>query len=129
MSEEEAEMAAASAAANGGEICGDSRVFFAFNLHDLNPDAREILDGIARCLTNNAAKKIRVEGHADERGTTQYNLNLGDKRALTAKEYLVRLGVDGSRIGTLSYGEEKPLEPASNEDAWSKNRRVEVRFK
>jgi peptidoglycan-associated lipoprotein len=72
----------------------------------------------------NSGKKVRVEGHCDERGTVEYNLVLGQKRADSAKNFLVNLGVDGRLLETISYGKEKPLDPAHNEEAWAKNRRV-----
>lgn len=128
MSEEEAEMAQRAAAAAGGAICEGTRVFFAFNLHDLNPEARQLLEGIAKCLSGDAKKKIVIEGHADERGTTQYNIDLGERRARSVKEYIGRLGVAQDRIRTVSFGEEKPLEDSSTEDAWSLNRRGEIKF-
>ncbi len=72
----------------------------------------------------NSGKKVRVEGHCDERGTVEYNLVLGQKRADSAKNFLVNLGADGRLLETISYGKERPLDPAHNEEAWAKNRRV-----
>lgn len=101
-------------------------VRFDFNMADLRPDAREVLDTMAKCMAQNAGWKLTIEGHADERGTTDFNLQLGDRRAGAVKDYLVRLGVDKSRIKTISYGEEKPVDPSSSESAWSANRRGEL---
>ncbi len=103
-----------------------ARVQFDFNMHDLRPDAREVLDNFAKCLQQNADWRLRIEGHADERGTTDYNLQLGDNRAASVRDYLVRLGVEKARVSTISYGEEKPLVAASTEEAWSQNRRAEL---
>jgi peptidoglycan-associated lipoprotein len=112
---------------DGDLNCNKSaRVQFDFNLFDLRPEAREALDTVAKCLQKNPEWKLTVEGHADERGTTDYNLQLGDRRAGSIKEYLVRLGVDKSRIKTISYGEEKPLTAAATEEAWAQNRRGEL---
>jgi peptidoglycan-associated lipoprotein len=101
-------------------------VRFDFNASDLRPDAREILDSFARCLAQNGSWRLTIEGHADERGTTDYNLQLGERRASSVRDYLVRLGVDKARLKTLSYGEEKPLDPSSTEAAWALNRRGEL---
>ncbi len=101
-------------------------VHFDFNMSDLQPQAREVLDTFAKCMQKNADWKLTIEGHCDERGTTDYNLALGERRASSVKDYMARLGVEKSRIKTISYGEEKPLDPASTEAAWAKNRRAEL---
>lgn len=101
-------------------------VRFDFNVSDLRPDAREVLDTLAKCMAQNAGWRVTVEGHADERGTTDYNLQLGDRRAGSVKDYLSRLGVDKARIRTISYGEEKPLDTSGTEEAWARNRRGEL---
>jgi peptidoglycan-associated lipoprotein len=84
-----------------------------------------VLDRKADILRANPALRIRISGHADERGSDEYNLVLGNKRSLAAKQYLVSKGVDASRIDVTSFGEERPVDPASNEAAWAKNRRDE----
>jgi len=112
-----------------GECPAEATVFFEFNVFDLTPEARSTLDQTAKCMKANAAQKLNVEGHADERGTTQYNLDLGDKRARAIKDYVVRLGVEGSRIQTVSYGEERPAVGSSDEGAWAKNRRGVLKLK
>ena len=70
---------------------------------------------------------IKIEGHCDERGTVEYNLGLGDRRAMSVKNYLIDLGISADRIETISYGKERPVDPGHNEDAWAKNRRAEFR--
>ena len=101
-------------------------VRFDFNAADLRPDAREVLDTMSKCMAQNADWRLTIEGHADDRGTTDFNLQLGDRRAGSVKEYLTRLGVDKARVKTISYGEEKPLENAQSEEAWARNRRGEL---
>ena len=98
-------------------------VHFDFDKYDLTENARQILAGHARILKDNPGVKILVEGHCDERGTTEYNLTLGERRAAAVREYLVNYGIDPSRVSTISYGEERPLDPRHDEGAWGKNRR------
>jgi peptidoglycan-associated lipoprotein len=100
--------------------------FFAFDASTLDEDAQEALRQSATWLRQNPEFRIRIEGHCDERGTEQYNLALGDRRAESAASYLATLGVDRSRISTVSYGEERPFEEASNEEAWAQNRRAHL---
>jgi len=83
-----------------------------------------VLDANAKLLRDNAGAGITIEGHCDERGTAEYNLALGEKRALAAKTYLVSLGVPADRVRTVSYGKEFPFDPGHDEGAWSKNRRA-----
>jgi peptidoglycan-associated lipoprotein len=97
--------------------------FFEYNDSALSADAQTALTSSATWLKKNAQYNLLIEGHCDERGTEQYNLALGDRRANQAKEYLVTLGVDAGRIRTVSYGEERPFDPGHDESAWSKNRR------
>jgi peptidoglycan-associated lipoprotein len=99
-------------------------VHFEFDRYDLTEDTRRSLEDLAQALKANPAFNVQIEGHADERGTTEYNLALGERRAQAAKDYLVSLGVDASRIDTISYGEERPLDPGHNELAWALNRRA-----
>jgi peptidoglycan-associated lipoprotein len=105
-----------------------ARVQFDYNMSDLRPEGRAVLDTLARCLTKNAEWKITVEGHCDDRGTPEYNLSLGENRAKSVKKYLTALGVDDKRVRVVTYGEEKPLDPSQTEDAWAKNRRGEILF-
>jgi len=99
-------------------------VHFDFDKYDIRPADAEILKANAAVLTKNPNVKIQIEGHCDERGTIEYNLALGERRASSAKAYLVSIGIPASRISTISYGKERPLDPAHNEEAWAKNRRA-----
>lgn len=98
-------------------------VYFDFDKYFLRSDAKDALNRTAQALKDNPSAKIRIEGNCDERGTVEYNLALGEKRAKAAMDYLENLGVEKSRMTVISYGKEKPLYPGHNEDAWSKNRR------
>jgi peptidoglycan-associated lipoprotein len=99
-------------------------VFFAFDKSDLTSDAKRKLENNARQLKDARNVSITIEGHCDERGTSAYNLALGERRAKAAASFLTSLGVSSSRIKTVSYGEERPFATGSNEAAWSKNRRA-----
>jgi peptidoglycan-associated lipoprotein len=98
-------------------------IYFDFDRYDIRSGDAEILKENAALLLKNPHVKIQVEGHCDERGTDEYNLALGERRANSAKKYLISLGIPGDRISTISYGEEKPADPGHNENAWAKNRR------
>ena len=98
-------------------------VFFEFDRYDLSNDARTTLKTAADWLRKNPSVRIEVEGHCDDRGTNEYNLALGAKRAQTAKDYLETLGVAAGRLSTISYGEEIPVCREHSESCWSKNRR------
>ncbi len=100
------------------------RVFFDFDRYNLNPPARRILEKQAVWLKKYSKVTITVEGHTDERGTREYNLALGDRRANSTKDYLVSLGIDPNRVKTISYGKERPVALGSNEAAWAQNRRA-----
>lgn len=99
-------------------------IYFAFDSFDLTPESRETLRSNANWLQSNAQARVEVEGHCDERGTTEYNLALGAKRARAARDYLVTLGVSPERLSTISYGEELPLCREATESCWQQNRRV-----
>jgi len=99
-------------------------IHFDFDKSDIRADSREILQKNADWLQNNPDIKIQIEGHCDERGTAEYNLALGERRAMSTKKYLISLGISADRIYTISYGEELPIDPNHSEDAWSKNRRA-----
>lgn len=105
------------------EEAGD-RVFFAFDSSELTFAARQTLQAQASWLRQFPNVNITIEGHADERGTREYNLALGDRRATAAKNYLVALGISEGRISTISYGKERPAVLGSNEAAWAQNRRA-----
>jgi peptidoglycan-associated lipoprotein len=104
-----------------GEIFKD--INFDYDKYSLSPEAREILKKHADYLAKNRDVNVTIEGHCDERGTSEYNLALGERRAKEAMKYLKELGVSAKRMKTVSYGKEKPLEPGHNEEAWAKNRR------
>ncbi len=99
-------------------------VLFDYDSAVLSAEARQLLKIKAKWLDVNAGYNIVVQGHCDERGTTEYNLALGDQRAAAVKAFLMDLGISGARITTISYGEEKPLDPGNNEAAWARNRRA-----
>ena len=99
-------------------------VFFAFDDYALSEEARTILAADAKLLGESKSVKVTIEGHCDERGTVEYNLALGEKRALGAKNYLVNYGIDGSRISIISYGKERPFNSGHDEEAWAQNRRA-----
>jgi peptidoglycan-associated lipoprotein len=99
-------------------------VLFAFDSFTLSSEAKSILERKAAWLAENPQAKTQIEGHCDERGTTAYNLALGERRAHAAKQYLGALGINAARLSTISYGEEAPVDPRHTEDAWSLNRRA-----
>jgi len=114
----------------GSSLKGDAAVFenkdihFDYDRFSIKPEDRKILAEKASYLNSHQDVKIRIEGHCDERGTTEYNLALGERRAKAAQEYLVFLGISPSRISTISYGEERPLDTSGTEEAWANNRRA-----
>ena len=99
------------------------RIFFATNKSSLTTASRETLRKQATYIRKNKSLNVTIEGHADERGTREYNLALGERRANAAKDYLMTYGISGKRISVISYGKEKPVNPASTPLAWSQNRR------
>lgn len=104
-------------------------VHFDFDKYNIRPDAAEVLKHKAEWLKENPDVAVIIEGHCDERGTEAYNLALGERRATSAKKFLVSLGVVEKRLETISYGEERPLDPRHNEEAWTKNRRAQFVIK
>jgi len=104
-------------------------VHFSYDSSVLDDKAQEILKSKADWLRNNPGKKALIEGHCDERGTVAYNLALGDRRAESAKRFLISLGIDGSRLATVSYGEERPISTGGGEAAWAQNRRAQFVIK
>jgi len=98
-------------------------IHFDFDRYDIRPEDTQILKENAALLSKYPQVKVQVEGHCDERGTNEYNLALGERRASAAKKYLLSLGISTDRISSISYGEEKPLDTGHDEEAWSKNRR------
>jgi len=101
-----------------------STVYFEFDQYDLSDSTRAVLQANAQWLQGNPEYRIVVEGHCDERGTIEYNLALGEKRARAVVDYLADLGLGASRVRMITYGEERPEDPTSSEAAWSKNRRA-----
>jgi peptidoglycan-associated lipoprotein len=99
-------------------------IHFAFDAYSLSVEAQGILLEKARFLEAHPGIQVLIEGHCDERGTEQYNLALGDRRAHAAQKYLTGLGIPEERMATVSYGEERPLDPGHNEEAWARNRRA-----
>ncbi len=98
---------------------------FDFDRYEIRPDAKPILNGIAEWMKQNPGFQLMIEGHCDERGTAEYNLALGERRAGSAKKYLSQMGISDARLFTISYGKERPLDPRSNTEAWAKNRRCQ----
>jgi len=98
--------------------------YFDFDRYDLRPDARAILDRKVAFLNENGSVRVQVEGHCDERGTNAYNMVLGERRATASRQYLTTAGISAGRVSTISYGEERPVDPGHNEAAWAKNRRA-----
>ena len=111
-------------AANAGDI-----IYFDTDSSNVNADARYILDAQARWLNNFPKTSITVEGHADERGTREYNLALGDRRASAVKNYLIAIGIDPRRINTISYGKEQPVIVGTGSQSWAQNRRSQTRVR
>ncbi len=99
-------------------------ILFEFDKYDVKSDYKSELKSIAEWMAKNSGAKLSIEGHCDDRGTNEYNLALGDRRAKAVKDYLVSLGVPAAKLQTISYGEEKPLCTEQTEDCWAKNRRA-----
>ena len=119
-----AEEAARKAAMDARELFLYEVIYFEFDKSDLLAESQEVLRGKAEYLKDNPDILVIIEGHCDERGTNEYNLALGDRRASSAKDFLVNLGLAGSRLTCVSYGEERPADPGHDEEAWAKNRRA-----
>ncbi|MGB2437036.1 MAG: peptidoglycan-associated lipoprotein Pal, partial [Candidatus Puniceispirillales bacterium] len=100
------------------------RVLFDFDSYELTSSAKSVLNNQANFLSSNPSVRITIEGHCDERGTREYNLALGERRATAARDFLLAQGVDSARLRTISYGKERPAVAGSNEGAWAKNRRA-----
>jgi peptidoglycan-associated lipoprotein len=105
----------------------EQMVFFDYDSSSIRADSKQTLDAKVPLLRQHTGFTIVIEGHADERGSTEYNLALGTRRAASVMDYLVGFGLDTGRFRTFSYGEERPLAPGSDEAAWSRNRRAEFR--
>lgn len=118
----------------GGSVIGDRSgldlseriVYFEYDSSELMPGGRAIVDHFGRFLAENPSARLRLEGHADERGTREYNIGLGERRAISVQAALVAAGASPSQISVVSYGEERPAVPGSDESVWAQNRRVEI---
>jgi peptidoglycan-associated lipoprotein len=106
------------------EAAGSDTILFAFDSYGLEEAARQTLGGQAEWLARNPGVRVTIEGHADERGTREYNLALGERRANAAKNFLAAQGVSADRMSIISYGKERPAVDGSNEEAWAANRRA-----
>lgn len=131
LAKQEAAKAANQAASTAEQLrknamAADTLFFFEFDRSDLKQDALDDLDSHAKYLAADRSAKVRLEGHADERGTRAYNLALGERRANSVARYLVIQGVNRSQIESMSYGEERPLSLSRDDNGWSRNRRVEL---
>ena len=109
--------------------CSDSRIHFDFNLADIHPDETAKLQRMGRCLKADHALHVTIEGNADERGTEDWNLALGDKRATAVENYLEQLGASKAQLRTVSYGKDRPLCTQHNEECWAKNRQAALKAK
>lgn len=121
-----------SAPARGMEFAEADRlqtVYFPFDSSDIQPETRRALDANVEVLKQHPRLVIMVEGHCDERGTVEYNLALGQRRAGSVRSYLVAAGINPDRVFTISYGREQPVDARSNEEAWARNRRAEFKVR
>ena len=111
--------------ANLGDL--EQTIYFDYNDANIREDSKALLTQVAAAMAKDPGIKIEIEGHCDERGSTEYNLQLGERRARAVEKYLMTQGVKGGQISTISYGEERPADPESNERAFAKNRRAELK--
>lgn len=118
-----------SGSAADAALVAKRRVYFAFDSSQLDDENRKIVEAHARNMNANPNLRVHLEGHTDERGTREYNMALGERRAQTVERTLRVLGVAPNRVTVVSYGEEKPVAPGHNEAAWSQNRRVEIVYR
>ena len=102
-------------------------VYFEFDKSSITEESRAILEQNAEIIKENPGVIVQIEGHCDERGTNEYNIALGQRRASATRDYLIELGVNAGRLATISYGEERPIDAAHNDEAWAKNRRAQFR--
>jgi peptidoglycan-associated lipoprotein len=117
------------AGAGGAATSAPRVVYFDFDSYTIKDEFRPLIEANARALTAARSKRVTIEGHTDERGGREYNLALGQKRAETVARALTLLGVNDNQIEAVSFGKERPVDPASNEAAWAKNRRAEIKDK
>ena len=109
---------------DSGKIAGLTTVHFGYDKSSLDASAKKDIQSNVQWMKSNAAVKVQIEGHCDNRGTIEYNVALGERRANAVKAYMVSLGIPADRLSVISYGKEKPLESGDNEAAWAKNRRA-----
>lgn len=112
------------AGSDSGKIDGLKTVFFDYDKATLSADSKKVIQGNVDWMKKNASTKVQIEGHCDDRGSIEYNVALGERRANAVKDYMVSLGLSSNRLATISYGEEKPLVSGENDAAWKKNRRA-----
>ncbi|GMR06728.1 MAG: peptidoglycan-associated lipoprotein Pal [Gammaproteobacteria bacterium] len=110
------------------DLLSQTRVYFAYDNTELDADSQAIAEAHAAFLSNNPSTRVVLEGHADERGTREYNLALGERRAQSVADVFVALGVNAANIENVSYGEENPVAEGHDESSWRLNRRVEIRY-
>jgi peptidoglycan-associated lipoprotein len=122
---QERDRAARENATGGLRAALTERIYFDYDSDELTQAAEALLQRKAAILRANPSVRLRIEGHADERGSTEYNLALGQRRAESVRAYFIGYGIDGDRFTTVSYGKERPLVEGTDEDAWSRNRRAE----
>ncbi len=118
------EMAFDAAGSDSGTIAGLSTIYFDYDQANITTEARRQLAANAEWIKNNPNVAMQIEGHRDARGTVEYNIALGERRAISVKNYLVSLGVDGKRLSIISYGKERPMAQGDTEEAYGKNRRA-----
>nr|WP_269530718.1 peptidoglycan-associated lipoprotein Pal [Algiphilus aromaticivorans] len=111
------------------ELERENTVYFEFDSSDLSREGRSTVEKHADFLTRNPDVRVRLEGHTDERGTREYNIGLGERRAQAVARVLTARGVSSDQFSVVSYGEERPAVSGSNEEAWAKNRRVEIVYR
>ena len=121
----EAPVATVSAVELAAQQISDGVILFDFNKYDIKAEYREVLQQAAELMKQHPSIKVRLEGHCDARGTQEYNLALGERRARAAYEYLVRLGVPAEQLEIISFGKERPAVQGTGEEVWAKNRRDE----
>lgn len=112
------------AGSDSGKIDGLKTVFFDYDKSTISAEAKKTIQGNVEWMRKNAGTKVQIEGHCDNRGSIEYNVALGERRANAVKDYMMSLGIAGNRLATISYGEEKPLVSSENESAWKRNRRA-----
>ena len=117
---------AGAATAQEAELLGQTVIYFDFDTARVRPEYSEVLAAHARYLAADSTRDVRLEGHADERGSREYNIGLGERRAQAVRQVLMLQGVSPAQITTVSYGEERPAVEGSGEEAWARNRRVEI---